>query len=540
MDSARAATKYHCLAFAAIVAAVAGCLFFRLSAFPGYFFCDEALHALLAERLLESGTDTTLAYWPVLFRGFGSYELGLSVYLQVPFSYLLGATEESVRIKTACVTLALACAIALALRRVQGFASWWASPAIIFSSSVFFLHARTGFQAPIAVLLFMLFVVSYLAWRVSSGARDRELLTISLVSGVLCLYTYTAARGWVFLTGVGFLLLDARLLLRRRRDGLATPAIIAAAAAIPFASFLIAYPERIFLRYGQLRPSSAPWTAPWLEKALANVTHILDPRFWFGTSLQLSFAGAERHRVAGLPYVPQLLIIFVVLGAMAVARRRSFMPLPHLLIASASGIFPAAFVEVNPLRCFTVWAGVMLFAIAGFEAIFCRLRSSSRRASIAGRYALAGSLLAIMAYQSYWAAFSAKAYVKTWGFWGLQAGSRELGEWLRDNTLPSDVVFVDIETFNRPAETLAPFFPGALTKVRLRPAKKACSIDGPTERQPVPLESALFVTRSPHEKMPTCGVDFTLRHTITDPYGKPLINVFALRGSKPGASEPGD
>lgn len=522
--------RWESFALALAIAFVAACLLFRLDSYPSWLFCDESLHTLEANSLLQTGKDLNNASWPLFLQAFGAYELGLSVYLQLPFTWLLGPTELSIRLRNICLTLVLALFLSLILRQIRGFSAWWLAPLVLFSSSLLFLHARTGFQAPLAVLLYGILVCSWLGWRQAEKGRGASLLSIAAISAVLLLYLYTAARGWVLFTILGFAALDRRALASRLHE--ARWATMAAALLfLPFAAFSIRYPDRVFLRASQLGRGVSSGQMDLVKRTLGNALIILRPEYWFGHSYQLAFGGAERHQIAGLAFMPLLLAPLVLVGLWCVCRGRSFLDLPHLLVIATASLLPAAIIEVNPLRCFPVWLSYQLLACIGLSALANAAASWGTAAAIAFRTAAASVLAAIIATQTVWATSFAPALVDDWGFWGVQFGAKELGTWLHEHAVKEKkIIFLSL-TFNRPESALAPFGPELYRKIVVFVPQVFCSPEA--ERKAGPLEETLLVSRLTPDKLPSCGITYSLRATIPSPSPKHSLFIYGLSRPKP-------
>jgi len=88
--------KHKVLIFTIILIA-AFLRFYNLSSVPPHLTPDEASLGYNAYSILKTGKDEYGHIMPLIFKSFGDYKPGLYVYLTVPFVYLFGLNEFSVR-----------------------------------------------------------------------------------------------------------------------------------------------------------------------------------------------------------------------------------------------------------------------------------------------------------------------------------------------------------------------------------------------------------------------------------------------------------
>jgi len=76
--------------------------FYQLNKFPVALNWDEISHGYNAYSLLQTGKDQWSSSWPIFnFRAYGDYPTTLNMYLSMPFIYLFGLNEWSIRIVSA-------------------------------------------------------------------------------------------------------------------------------------------------------------------------------------------------------------------------------------------------------------------------------------------------------------------------------------------------------------------------------------------------------------------------------------------------------
>lgn len=79
---------------------------YRLAIVPPHLTPDEAAIGYNAYSILKTGRDEYGKLLPFVFKSFGDYKPGLFVYLTVPFAFLLGLSEFSVRLPGALLGVA--------------------------------------------------------------------------------------------------------------------------------------------------------------------------------------------------------------------------------------------------------------------------------------------------------------------------------------------------------------------------------------------------------------------------------------------------
>jgi 4-amino-4-deoxy-L-arabinose transferase-like glycosyltransferase len=76
--------------------------FWQLNKFPVALNWDEVSHGYNAYSLIKTGQDQWSKLWPIFnFRAYGDYPTTLNMYLSVPFIYLFGLNEWTIRIVSA-------------------------------------------------------------------------------------------------------------------------------------------------------------------------------------------------------------------------------------------------------------------------------------------------------------------------------------------------------------------------------------------------------------------------------------------------------
>jgi len=92
----------HYLLFIFIVLIAFFLRFWQLNKFPVSLNWDEISHGYNAYSLIQTGQDQWSKQWPIFnFRAYGDYPTTLNMYLSMPFIYLFGLNEWTIRIVSA-------------------------------------------------------------------------------------------------------------------------------------------------------------------------------------------------------------------------------------------------------------------------------------------------------------------------------------------------------------------------------------------------------------------------------------------------------
>jgi hypothetical protein len=506
------------LAFALALVIAAFVLFYRLTDFPSYFFCDEAIPAVEVQSLLATGRDRAGVSWPLFIRGYGAYQLSLSVYWLLPFQALFGMSEIVVR---ACAALASLIGVAGAsffVRRIfPANRCWTLVPLVFYGAPFWYLHTRTGFEVVISASAWLIVVASFGSlWRTGptdSRSVRREIATWAcfLLAFAFCFYSYTPARGWAPVTLVVLLLawLPVTLVQWRRTTLLL---LLTTLLVTPYLMAALFRPEIAFGRLNDLGGMH-------LDQALPQLGTVVDPHYWFSSDVR--FQSRERHTLPGLGLIPFYFLPFMLLGALVCLiefRRRPEARAVILLLPV--GAFPAVLVALNPLRSMPVGLVYLLLTAAGLAFLGQWLATSWRQTRIA-----VGALLAInlLALNHYVFAFAIRSY-SDYGFYGVQTGQREVFAWIKANLDRYGEIRLTHAAFNG-NETLIDFYlTGAEREaVKVRNAKAPCVLD--EARTQVWILREERHVRLEHS---ACPVVRQILQTLYDPRGAPLFRMVQI------------
>lgn len=163
---------------------------FTLPNSPPGFFCDEASIGYNAYSLLKTGKDEYGKQFPLFFQAFGEYKNPLDIYSTIPFVWLFGLREESVRFVS--ITYCLAASVLLFFigknqkKPILGLLS-----ASFFVFSPWALHLSKTNMEGLFILVFLITLI-LLVQSTQMSLKKQWILT-SIISAVAT-YSYFPAR----------------------------------------------------------------------------------------------------------------------------------------------------------------------------------------------------------------------------------------------------------------------------------------------------------------------------------------------------------
>ena len=154
---------------------------------------DEASLGYNAYSILKTGRDEYGTFLPIIFKSFGDYKPGLYVYLCLPFVYLFGLNDLSVRFPSIILGSLLPIILYFLIKEINPKAQ---KAAIISSLITVFnpynIHFSRGAWET-NILTFELVLASYLFFKYINKKNIKYLLISSVIIG-LSLYTYQAGK----------------------------------------------------------------------------------------------------------------------------------------------------------------------------------------------------------------------------------------------------------------------------------------------------------------------------------------------------------
>lgn len=157
---------------------------------PPGFNADEAALGYNAYSLIKTGQDEWGAGFPLVFKSFSDYKPGLYVYLAMPFVWILGLNELSVRLPS--IILGSFSIILLYFLSKELFKKDTAalSSAFLLSISPWHLHfSRGAWETNVATFFILLGVLAFI-----KSFKNNLFIWISVVSFIASMYTYQSPR----------------------------------------------------------------------------------------------------------------------------------------------------------------------------------------------------------------------------------------------------------------------------------------------------------------------------------------------------------
>ncbi|NNJ09726.1 hypothetical protein EKD04_005250 [Chloroflexales bacterium ZM16-3] len=337
-----------------------------ITAFPIYFFCDEAIQTNLARQLLSNGlrsADGT--FLPPYFLNAEKWNLSLSVYIHLISAAIFGGNSVFLtRATSAAVSLLAPLAVALTLRLVFRSRFWWAGPLALAVAPAWFLHSRTAFETVMMVAFYACFLCCYLLYR----TRGAAWLFPALVFGAMTFYAYANGQGVMLMSGLLLLISDLPYHLRQGWRVITGAVGTLLLLVIPLARFRLLQPDAYA---SQLRALDSYWThsIPLGEKlATFGTTYLagLNPAYWFLPNT----VDLDRHRMLGMGHLPLLLLPFILVGlGVCLVNLRS--PIYRaVLIAVLASPFSSALVAVSITRVLAMVVPAAILTVIGLDRCY--------------------------------------------------------------------------------------------------------------------------------------------------------------------------
>jgi hypothetical protein len=408
-----------------LVALLAGLLLYALtrftglSAFPIYFFCDEAIQANLANVLLQNGLrDTEGTLLPPYFLNAEKWNLGLSVYVHLISTALFGVSVEVSRATSALVSMLGVLAVALTLKLVFVNRFWWLSSLVMAAMPTWFLHSRTAFETVMMVSFYAGFMCAYLLYRY----RSPYYLFAALLFGGATFYSYANGQGVMLISGVLLLLVDRRYHLKQRKEIVIGALGLSFILAAPFVRFRMLHPEDL---ENQLLALHSYWIDPLpLSEKLLTFGQIylqgLSPTYWFfPNNVDLA-----RHVMKGMGHAPLLLLPFILVGLGVCLWKWRSPAHRMILIALLAAPFSAALVAIAITRVLAMVVPLTLLTCIGLEQVARWVRRWTGYLPIAAGVSL---LLVLMSWNMLHAALlEGPTWHADYGMGGMQYGAEQL------------------------------------------------------------------------------------------------------------------
>lgn len=154
---------------------------------------DEASLGYNAYSIIKTGKDEYGNILPLIFKSFGDYKPGFYVYLCIPFIYIFGLNELTVRIPSIILGSLLPIILFFLIKEINPKSHKTAAiSAIITVFNPFNIHFSRGAWET-NILTFELVLASYLFYKYIKSSKNKYILFSSIIFG-LSLFTYQAGK----------------------------------------------------------------------------------------------------------------------------------------------------------------------------------------------------------------------------------------------------------------------------------------------------------------------------------------------------------
>lgn len=189
---------------------------------PVGFNADEASLGYNAYSLIKTGKDEWGESFPLVFRSFSDYKPGLYVYLTIPFVFIMGLNEFSVRLPSIILGAFAVVLIYFLSKEIFRKESVALASAFLLSISPWHIHfSRGAWETNVATFFMLLAVYSFV-----KSSKFHPYLWISVLAFIASMYTYQSTRLVVPILGLLLVIFYSKRLLVRGNIPLLTLAVI--------------------------------------------------------------------------------------------------------------------------------------------------------------------------------------------------------------------------------------------------------------------------------------------------------------------------
>lgn len=500
--------------------------FEKLTIFPCYFFCDEAINGVEAYGVLTGShySEPVGILWPKFFKGFGDYELALSVYLNVPFVKLFGLNEFAVRLTTAVISLIGVCAAYVWIHWIFKLRAGWLTFVVFAVSPLWFIHSRTGFHLILPVSFFLAFGTCYIL----AFSRHPLFVVPAAVFGAATFYCYTSARGWIIIALLLLLLVNFKRHLRYWKRTLIGSLLIIGLLG-PYIHLHITHPDIAMKRLTTLRNYTGTTEQLLMQRIpalISNYINGLNPIYWYSWKKALQPGTPERHVIPQFPHLFFWTLPFMIIGlGVSFWQIRAFEYRTLLALLAAVPV-PAALAQFNQLRAMPVGVLFLVFALIGMGWIYRLLKNFPRL-----RQALSIILFIVLGIYAVW--FRNHVYQKAmyeysdYGFYGVQMGAPEVFAWIQEYAPRDARILLSPQLFNA-GDIFIPFYlRGTIAQnTQIFDAAQLCKTSTPAP------ERAFYIVPASFFEWPLlrdCPLIKEVVAEILDKRQKPLFHIVTIQ-----------
>ncbi|MFZ6026416.1 MAG: ArnT family glycosyltransferase [Chloroflexota bacterium] len=397
--------------------------------YPIYFFSDEAMQPLFAERLARNHfVDRVNNIWfPVYVEVDGNrWAPLLPMYLHVITMNLFGKTALVTRATSAIFSILAAISVSMILKQIFQARFWWIGVLLLAVMPTWFLHSRTAFETVIATSLYAAFLWLYLRYRTGSPRA----IFPAAVCAAAAFYSYSNAQAILGVTAILLFLTDLPYHWQQRR-WLLWLIPLGLILALPLLGFEWRNPGAIGLH---LRTVDSYW---FYDISLTEKLKLLVQKYLYGISPLYWFLSngkdLERHRMGAYPHILTVFLPFFLAGLVVCLRKIRSAPHRIVLLTILAAPVGAAQLDIGVLRVLTFVIPACLLIALGWEWLW---QFVQRRWPQAQKPNVARSLQWLvfyaLAFGSLWmlvdALKSGPLWSRNYGLYGMQYGAVQLFE----------------------------------------------------------------------------------------------------------------
>lgn len=486
----------------------------KLEDFPIYFFCDEAIQAVRASELIKNSfRDESGQFLPPFFRNFFNYNLGFSVYANIPGVLFFGKKIWAVRGTTVVISFVGAIYTSLILKNIFKIDNYWASVLFLCSSSIFFLHSRTGFETAIASSLYASFLYYYLLFR----TKNPKYFFLSLAFAAVSFYSYGGMWPVIGTSFLLFFLLDFFYFLKQWKVFL-VGIILVFLFFFPFLNFQLKKEKLLFYhlnRYGSYLVLGNS-NIDKLQNFLENYKISFSPKWLFYPNE----THHPRHSLKNYGYFPLWTTPFLLIGLTYLLARLK-KPEARIILTSLL-ISPLGGVVVNPAPTRNLPMSIpfsILFGLSFFLVDFLKNKFWSIK-TILSFFTLT-LFLVIFGYCLFMTGDALKngpTWFNDYGLYGMQYGSKQLYTKINQALDKYNFAFGPTEYTNG-AEIFPIFFLSEDKQKRFKFGDEFCS------QEFIGKENIFFLTKGKFEVLKKCNLPMKIeiKDIIFAPDGQELF-----------------
>jgi dolichyl-phosphate-mannose-protein mannosyltransferase len=397
----------------------------RLTDFPVYFFGDEAVQAIFAERLIKNNwISVNTAGIPIYVEAAANRWTPLiSMYIHAVAIELFGKSIFITRFTTGLVGMLGAIAVSLILKKIFNKPIWWSGMLLMLTMPAWFLHSRTAFETVMATGFYGLFLLFYLLYRTQSP----KYLFGAIIFGAAVFYSYSNSQA-VLLAAAGLLFLsDIRYHWENRKTiliGLALLLVI----AIPFILFLIREPDAITKHLHAVSSYLAqdiPLTSK-IKMFAGKYLFGLSPQYWAIPNNK----DLIRHRMEGFGQISGWAYILMLIGLIIALRHVREPAYRAVILAALATPVGAATLDISITRVLSFVVPASILAGLGLGWLREKIPARIPRWSFDIGFMILLSLVSLNLLNT--ALTQGPLWTTDYGLYGLQYGAKQIFQ----DTLP--------------------------------------------------------------------------------------------------------